>query len=175
MRDLLTLEKALIFRITHRDNLPWILANGLHCRNSNRYDSSFVSIGNPDLIVNRHYHAVPIAPGGSLSDYVPFYFTPLSMMSYNINTGYRGVRQRPNEEIVILVSSLRKLAGDGIRFLFTDRHAYLRYACYYDRLVPASKVPLSIIDPQRTASEANTGHSTSTSGTGKNAPLPTLD
>jgi hypothetical protein len=64
MRDLLTPEKALIFRITHRDNLPWILANGLHCRNSNLIDSNFVSIGNPDLIVNRHYHAVPIAPGG---------------------------------------------------------------------------------------------------------------
>jgi len=28
----LTPEKALIFRITHRDNLPWILEHGLHCR-----------------------------------------------------------------------------------------------------------------------------------------------
>src|ERR1044071_2775394 len=26
LRDLLTPQKALIFRITHRDNLPWILA-----------------------------------------------------------------------------------------------------------------------------------------------------
>jgi hypothetical protein len=24
-------EKALIWRIVHRDNLPWILDNGLHC------------------------------------------------------------------------------------------------------------------------------------------------
>jgi aspartate carbamoyltransferase catalytic subunit len=50
MRDLLNPEKALIFRITHRNNLPWILANGLHCRNSNRLDSEFVSICNADLI-----------------------------------------------------------------------------------------------------------------------------
>src|SRR6266851_10313202 len=82
-------------------NLPWILANGLHCRNSNRFDSEFVSICNADLIANRHYRAVPVSPGGSLSDYIPFYFTPLSMMSYNIKTGYRGIRQRSNEEIVI--------------------------------------------------------------------------
>lgn len=27
-------EKALIWRIVHRDNLPWILDNGLHCANS---------------------------------------------------------------------------------------------------------------------------------------------
>ncbi len=28
-------EKALIWRIVHRDNLPWILDNGLHCGNLN--------------------------------------------------------------------------------------------------------------------------------------------
>ena len=26
-------EKALIFRMAHRDNLPWILDHGLHARN----------------------------------------------------------------------------------------------------------------------------------------------
>ena len=145
MRDLLNPEKALIFRITHRNNLPWILANGLHCRNSNRLDSEFVSICNADLIANRHYRAVPVSPGGSLSDYIPFYFTPLSMMSYNIKTGYRGVRQRSNEEIVILVSSLRKLERDGVRFLFTDRHAYLGDACYYNNLDDLSRIDWTIL------------------------------
>ncbi len=24
-------QKALIWRIVHRDNIPWILDNGLHC------------------------------------------------------------------------------------------------------------------------------------------------
>ena len=27
-------EKALIWRIVHRDNLPWILDNGVHCKSS---------------------------------------------------------------------------------------------------------------------------------------------
>jgi len=40
-------EKALIWRIVHRDNLPWILDNGLHCRNSLLQDPNFVNIGNP--------------------------------------------------------------------------------------------------------------------------------
>src|SRR5881392_1033159 len=101
MRDLLNCEKALIFRITHRDNLPWILANGLHCRNSNQTDSHFVTIGNPDLIDKRSRHPVKVPPGGTLSDYVPFYFTPLSPMLLNIKSGYNGIRQRSNDEIII--------------------------------------------------------------------------
>ena len=49
-------------------------------------------------------------------------------MLYNIKTGHNGVKQRPMSEIVILVSSLHRLAQDGVRFVFTDRHAYLRFA-----------------------------------------------
>jgi hypothetical protein len=145
MKDLLNPEKALIFRITHRDNLPWIFRNGLHCRNANRIDPNYVSIGNADLIANRHHHGVPVPPGGSLSEYIPFYFTPLSMMSYNIKTGYRGVTQRHNEEIVILVSSLRKLAEDGIPFLFTDRHAYLGYASCFNDLGDLARIDWAIL------------------------------
>ena len=40
-------EKALIFRITHIANAPWILANGLHCRSSAAQDPDFEEIGNP--------------------------------------------------------------------------------------------------------------------------------
>jgi hypothetical protein len=50
----LSREKALIFRIVHRDNVPWIMANGMHCRNGSLLDPSFVAIGNPDLIDKRH-------------------------------------------------------------------------------------------------------------------------
>jgi hypothetical protein len=68
------------------------------------------------------------AHGGTLSDYVPFYFTPLSPMFLNIHTGWNGIQQRTNEEIVILYSSLRALKKQGIPFVFTDRHAYLETA-----------------------------------------------
>jgi hypothetical protein len=78
MPNPLSPQKALIFRITHRDNIPWVLENGVHCRNSNRLDPNFVSIGNESLIHDRQQVVVPIAPGGTLSDYVPFYFTPYS-------------------------------------------------------------------------------------------------
>ena len=63
---------------------------------------------NPELIDKRSRRVVEVGPGGTLSDYVPFYFTPFSIMMYNIKTGFGGVPRVANEEIVILVSSLSR-------------------------------------------------------------------
>jgi hypothetical protein len=120
-------ERGHLFRITHIDNLPWLLANGLPCATGPQA-RRFVAIGNPDLIERRVARVVPVPPGGTLADYVPFYFTPKSPMLMNIHTGYRGITQRGNDEIVILVTSIPTLITQGIPFLFTDRHAYMDLA-----------------------------------------------
>lgn len=131
MRLNLTPEKARVFRITHIENLPWILENGLHCPSSDKRDPSFLAIGNPDIIGKRTSKCVPIPPGGVLEDYVPFYFTPCSVMLYNIVTGYNGVTLRQRDEIVIMVSSTEKLRAAGVQFVFTDRHALVAYAKFF--------------------------------------------
>lgn len=133
-------EKALIWRIVHRDNLPWILCNGLHCKNSVTQDPDYVAIGNADLIDRRGHRAVPVAPGGTLSDYVPFYFTPFSPMLYNIHTGRGEVPRRRNEEICILVSSVHKARALGLEFVFTDRHAYPPLARYFNDVVHLGEI-----------------------------------
>ena len=138
-------EKALIFRITHIDNVPWALDHGLHCRKSPEFDPKFRNIGNPELISRRHLRKVPIAPGGTLSDYVPFYFTPFSIMLFNIKTGYGGVPQVPNDDIVIFVSSLRQVAELGLRFVFTNQHAYPLAAEYFSSLANLGQVDWPLI------------------------------
>lgn len=125
-------ERASIFRITHVDNVPWVLRYGLHCRNCDCCDPNYHEIGNTELIGRRAERRVPIAPGGTLSDYVPFYFTPHSPMLYNIKTGHGGVQRRPMSDIVILTTSLHRVADAGCRFVFTDRHAYLAAAQFFD-------------------------------------------
>ncbi|HVB15045.1 MAG TPA: DUF4433 domain-containing protein [Stellaceae bacterium] len=110
--------------MTHVANLPWLLANGLHSANGGVVDPNFTSIGNPDLIAGRAHRRVPVPPGGTLADYVPFYFTPRSPMLLNIKTGYNGVTRRANADILILVSSCQVMAGNRVTMLFTDRHAY---------------------------------------------------
>lgn len=126
----LSAERGLLFRITHTANLPWLLANGLHCANGGAFDPDFVAIGNPDLIVKRTHRQVPIPPGGTLADYIPFYFTPKSPMLLNIKTGYGGVMRRSNAEIAILVSSCQAMEDNGVSVLFTDRHAYTATAAW---------------------------------------------
>mgnify|MGYP003677785965 CR=1 FL=1 len=127
----LNAANAYIWRIVHRNNLPWILENGLHCRNSPTLSPDYVNIGNEELIDKRSRRVVDLPPGGTLSDYVSFYFTPFSPMMYNIHTG-RSVPKRRNEEIIILVSTLHKVKESGRPYLFTDRHAYPPYAIYYN-------------------------------------------
>lgn len=145
MSDALNPDKALIFRIMHRDNVLWMLRNGLHCRHSAVQDPGYRGIGNPDLIDKRQHRLVPIAPHGTLSDYVPFYFTPYTPMLLNIKTGYGGMTQVPNEEIVILVSSLRKLQELVHPFVFTDRHAYLVGANFYSDLTDLTHIDWVIL------------------------------
>lgn len=133
-------QKALIWRIVHINNLPWILANGLHAGNSAIRSPNWTNIGNPALISRRVTHPVPIAPQGCLNDYVPFYFTPFSPMMYNIKTGRGGVQKYTNGDIVILVSSLHKIQQQNLPFVFTDRHACLVGANFYSDLTHLNKI-----------------------------------
>ena len=143
---LLTPEKAYIFRIVHIANVPWILDNGLHCRNSRQHDPDFVEIGNSELIEKRKQREVDSPQGGVLSDYVPFYFTPHSPMLYNIKTGYQGLTQRPMKDIVVMVSSLPKLVAQKIPFVFSDRHANLLTATFFDDLADLHHIPWKLLN-----------------------------
>jgi hypothetical protein len=127
-------EKALVFSITHMSNVPWLLANGLHSQTSPSRDPRYVEIGNPDLIEKRYRRPVPVPPGGTLSDYVPFHFTPYLPMLRDIKAGWNGITRRSISEIVIVVSSLPALAAARIPFVFTDQHASLLAATFFTSL-----------------------------------------
>ena len=145
MATTLNPEKALIFRIIHRDNLPWILDHGLHASSGQVFDPNYRNIGNVDLIGKRNHRNVKVGPKGTLSDYVPFYFTPFSIMMYNIHTGYN-VQKVPNDEILIVVSSLIKLSKLKLPFVFTDQHAYPAMANYYVDLDDLSEVDWNLLN-----------------------------
>lgn len=67
-------------------------------------------------------------------------------MLLNIKTGRGGIPKRSNDEIVILVSSLRRVASDAnLRWLFTDSHASYQWADYYSSLEHLGKIDWPII------------------------------
>src|SRR3546814_10614289 len=87
----------------------------------------------PPPISTRHDTLFPYTTlfrSGVLADYVPFYFTPFSVMMKNIHSG-RSVQQRSNDEIVILVSSLYRVEQMGLPFVYTTAHAYPDWTDYY--------------------------------------------
>jgi len=128
LSEVLTLANALIFRITHLDNVTHILAHGLYCQSSDVVNPEFVPIGKPDIIGKRASRVVGADPGGSLVDYVPFYFTPCTPMLKNIVTGWNGVRQRGRSEVVVLVSSFDTVEALAIPVVVADRNATLMSA-----------------------------------------------
>ena len=134
----------MIWRVVHLDNVPWLLEHGLPAASSNELAPHYVGIGNEGLIERRQEVEVPIAPGGVLADYVPFYFTPFSPMMYNIRTG-RDVPHVPNGKLVILLSDLHRIAACGLDWLFTDRHAALRLARCHNDLVSLHRIDWDLL------------------------------
>lgn len=143
--DFLNSEYAFIWRIVHCDNMPWLIQNGLHCANTTVQSNNWITIGDKELIDKRSTRPVPIGHGGTLNDYIPFYFTPFSPMLFNIHTGYKGITKVANKDIIILVTSLRDLKSNDINFIFTDRHANIKYASFYQDLAYLDNIDWNIL------------------------------
>lgn len=118
--------------MTHIENIPHILEHGLCCASHEKAAPNFVPIGANTLISNRAKKQVPIERGGQLSDYIPFYFAGQTPMLYNIKNGYRGAVKRPQSEIVFVAIKFLELYEQGLKYVFTDRHAMLATANFYN-------------------------------------------
>ncbi len=138
-----------VYRITHYNNLPFILQNGLCCRNHAIQDPHYVNIGHRSLIDLRGRRPVPIAPFGVLNDYIPFYFTKRSPMLYLIHKHNVPDYTGDQSEIIYLVTSVEKIGQANLNFVFTDRHAKLNIANFYNRVADLHDVDWNVIKSDR--------------------------
>lgn len=53
-------------------------------------------------------------------------------MLYNIVTGYNGIIRRERDDIVMIVSSLWSLQASGVEFVFTNLHALVACAEFFN-------------------------------------------
>ena len=111
-----------IYRITHFQNLEYILQNGIYYRNSPNFDPNYVNIGSSEIIGHRDTVPVKCFPGDTVNQYVPFYFGVRSPMLYKIKTGH-GVPQRPQHEIIYLCCRLPDVINSNMQWCFTDGNA----------------------------------------------------
>lgn len=84
--------------------------------------------------------AVPAGPGGTLHDYVPFYFGERSPMLYaNHKRGVQG--SEGQDEIIYLVSTTQAVAEAAeVDWVFTDGHAIMAFTAFFDSLDALSQI-----------------------------------
>lgn len=138
-------EHLFVYRMTHINNVPFIAANGLWSKLSGVVDPNFVPIGNTDIINKRTIkQVVVIPPGGTLGEYIPFYFAGHSPMLLNIVTGH-GVSKIPQRDIAFLVCDAIEMTKAGIQYCFTDGNAAHSITKFYNSLKDINKLDWNTI------------------------------
>jgi hypothetical protein len=122
-----------IYHITHGGNLASILhVGGLWC------DAQIAAQGIvPTGIAHEHIkerrtrRAVPCGPGGTIAEYVPFYFAPRTPMLGAIHTGR--------------VANVEAIAATDCRWVFTDGHAEIALSQFSTDLSQLSVIDWDIM------------------------------
>lgn len=98
-----------------------------------------VSIAHDHIKSRRAECRLDVAQGGTLADYVPFYFAPRSPMLYAIHCGGVADYGRGQDEIAHLVLAAEEIAEPG-SFAITDGHAAMALTTQHDDLAALDSV-----------------------------------
>ncbi len=123
------LNKVYVYRMTHIENIPHIIQNGITHKNSLNANLNYKAIGDNSLIGTRDVLEIP--NGKRLGDYIPFYFGMRTPMLYVVQNGFNGVNILSPEKIVYCVTSLRKISDSDLHFIYTDGHATDGFTKFY--------------------------------------------
>jgi hypothetical protein len=112
------------------------------CRDS---DLTVQEIAYSDLKEKRAVTSVEVPPGGTLADYVPFYFGTRSPMLYAYKGG-RVTGQRENQDNLVYFAGLAEdVAAAGLRFAFTDGHPIREPKAFYNDLADLEAVDFPLM------------------------------
>ena len=131
-----------IYHITHVANLAGIIADGgLWCDRLQAVRAAgAVSIAHQHIKERRAKRQVPVAAGGTLADYVPFYFAPRSPMLFTIHRGNVQGYTEGQRPIVHLLSTVETAVALNKAWAFTDGHAEMAISQFFADLEQLSEV-----------------------------------
>lgn len=125
-------NRIVLYRITHYQNLKFILDNGLQSPNSQIQDPNYVNIGKIDIIGKRGAKPVRLDPSpGTIHEYVPFYFCPRSPMLGSIKVGNSDF-SGSQDEIIYVVTDFERIRQHNCEFVFTDGQALIAFSKFFD-------------------------------------------
>jgi len=142
--------RAPVLHITSEENLPKILADGglRCCADLNARNVKYTNIAHSTIQAVRAATTVPIAPGGTLHDYVPFYFCARSPMLYTISRGNVSGYTQGQHAIVYLVSTAEAISAARLPYVITDGHATKAYTSFFGSLSDLDRVDWPLMHEQ---------------------------
>jgi hypothetical protein len=136
-----------IYRFIHIDNLRGCLEQDGLCAPNHYPDDGLVyqTIHNEEVQNKRHVTAIPCGPGGTIHDYVPFYFGYLSPMMLNLKTGRVPGYTEGQTPLIYLVTTAQAVRHSGARFVFSNGHGLATFTYWFDDLEQLDQVDWSIV------------------------------
>jgi len=130
-----------IYRITHIDNIPHILKNGITHKDSLKKNLNYKNIGDISLISIRSSKKIEISNGEdnivkeiNLGDFIPFYFDVRMPMLYVIQHGGNYVENPTNaKDIIYIVCKLVDILSLNLEYYFSNGHATDYFTKFYDK------------------------------------------
>ena len=141
-----------LFHITAIGNLPAICkAGALVSKNGGAAAGvAYQNIAHSGAQGARAVKLAPNPPGGTMHDYVPFYFAPRSPMLSAIHNGKVNGCTLKQDDIVHIETAVGRITGQGEAFVFYDRNATLAFSTPYTDLAQLDAVAWDLLteDPQ---------------------------
>jgi hypothetical protein len=132
--------------MVHIDNLSKLLDWGGDYAPQKCVDQGLTKrvIHHGHIMDRRKSRQVPCRASSSLADYVPFYFRTRSPMLFAINKG--GVEGYAGQsDLIYLQSTAEAIAGAGLDYVFSNGHAVMEYADFFDDLTNLDKIPWEVV------------------------------
>jgi hypothetical protein len=136
-----------LYRLIHLDNLPMLLSrDALHAPNATPQDGQvYRVIHDIGVQASRHAKAVPCGPGGTVHDYVPFYFGPLSPMLLKLKSGQVEGYAEGQGPLLYLVTRLEDIQAASRPFIFTDGHSLAAFTQWFERSADLGRVDWTMV------------------------------
>lgn len=140
-------KKIWLYRLIHIDNLSVLLSrDALHAPNATPQDGlAYRPIHDVSVQEGRRTQPVPCGPGGSVHDYVPFYFGTHSPMLYMLKNGHVAGYNEGQEPLLYLATRLKHVKATGARFVFSDGHGLAAFTDWFDHTTALDRVDWALV------------------------------
>lgn len=131
-----------VFRLVHIDCLDTLIRRGaVHAPNRCPADGlPYRSTHDAEVQVKRAARPIPGSPGGTVADYVSFYFGPRGPMLFRLKTGWVDDYTEGQEPLIYLVTHAQDLVAQGHRVAYSDGHGLAAFTRWFQDLSDLNEI-----------------------------------